>query len=245
MLSHNASIAVVALLVGVGGYALLRTENVPAATPALRASNQAPLVDERASTGMAAPLPAGASTSLPPGHPPIGGAGGSGGGGMGVAGSAGAAGMPVANDDPATLKWTAPATWKVLPNPSSMRLATYRVPRAGGDAEDTEVSVSRAGGTPDANIERWLGQFDDRGKETRSESTVKGLKITVVDVSGSYLGSGMTPGAAPAAHPGWALLAAIIEGPGVPYFVKITGPAATVRSARPGLDALLASLAPS
>jgi hypothetical protein len=243
MLSHNASIAVVAVIVGVGGYALLRTEGAPAATSASSASNQVPLFDEHARSGMAAPLPVGASTSLPPGHPPIGTAGG----GMGMANGAASAGagMPLANDDPATLQWTAPAAWKVLPNPSSMRLATYRVPRAGGDTEDTEVSVSRAGGTPDANIERWLGQFDDRGKETRSQTTFKGLKITVVDVSGTYLGSGMTPGAAAASHPGWALLAAIVEGPGVPYFVKITGPVATVRSARPGLDALLASLAPS
>jgi hypothetical protein len=243
MLSPNASIAVVAVLVGIGGYAYLRTESAPAATVASPASNQVPLVDERPSRGTAAPLPMGGSTSLPPGHPPI----GAGGGGMaGVGAAAGAsAGMPVANDDPATLRWTAPATWKVLPNPSSMRLATYRVPRAGGDVEDTEVSVSRAGGTPDANIERWLGQFDNRGKETRSETTLKGIHVTVVDVSGTYLGSGMTPGAAAASHPGWALLAAIIQGPGVPYFVKITGPVATVRSARPGLDALLASLAPS
>ncbi len=232
MLSQKASLAIVAVIVGVGGYALLRNDGPPAPAAAIPASNMAPL---------SAPQMAG-TTALPPGHPAIG-AAGSNTSGMGM-GSAGAA-MPLPGDEPATLRWTAPATWKVLPNPSTMRLATYGVPHAAGDSEDTEVSVSRAGGTADANIERWLGQFDNRGKETRTESTRKGLKVTVVDVSGTFLGGGMTPGAAPASHPGWSLLAAIVEGSGTPYFVKITGPAATVRSARPGLDALLASLAPS
>jgi hypothetical protein len=228
MLSQKASLAIVVVIAGVGGYALLRNDGSPTPTAAVPISNMAPL---------RAPTMAGA-TSLPPGHPAIGATSRD---GMGSASAA----MPLASDDPATLRWTVPATWTVLPNPSAMRLATYGVPHAAGDRDDTEVSVSRAGGTADANIERWLGQFDDRGKDTRVESTRKGLTITVVDVTGTFLGGGMTPGAAPASHPGWSLLAAIVEGSGTPYFVKITGPAATVRSARPDLDALLASLAPT
>lgn len=254
MASRNASIAFAAVVVGIGGYALLRPDSLPAATAAAPTSNLAPAGRDTGanqatgSSGIAGPLPMGDSTPLPPGHPPIG-AGGAGAmgamSGMAGGGMTGSAGMPQANDDPATLTWKVPATWKVLPNPSAMRLATYRVPRAPADSDDTDVSVTRAGGTADANIERWLTQFDARGKETRAESTVNGLKVTVVDVSGTYLGSGMTPGAAPGSHAGWSLLAAIVEGPGVPYFVKITGPAASVHAARPAFDALVASVTPS
>jgi hypothetical protein len=227
MPSRNTTIFLATAILGVSAYALLRTENAPVAVAATPRSNLTPLATTNAPTGIPGPLPMGDSTPLPPGHPAIGGA------------------TPATNDDPASLTWTAPAAWKVLPNPNAMRLATYQVPRAAGDSDDADVSVTRAGGTPDANIERWLTQFDDRGKDTRTVSTIRGMKITVVDVGGTYLGSGMTPGAAPVSHRGWALLAAIVEGPGVPYFVKITGPAATVKAARPGFDALLASVTKS
>jgi hypothetical protein len=40
VLSHNASIAVIAVIVGVGGYALLRTETAPAVTAAWDAARQ-------------------------------------------------------------------------------------------------------------------------------------------------------------------------------------------------------------
>jgi hypothetical protein len=124
-----------------------------------------------------------------------------------------------------------------------MRLATYHVPRATGDTEDADVSVTRAGGTTDANIERWLNQFDDRGKDTRASRDVRGLKVTIVDVSGTYLGGGMTAGPSEP-HPGWALLGAVVEAPGTPYFVKFTGPAATVRASRAAFNALIDSLTP-
>jgi hypothetical protein len=99
-------------------------------------------------------------------------------------------------------------------------------------------------GTTDANIERWLNQFDDRGKDTRAKKDVRGLKVTLVEVSGTYLGGGMMNSPS-IPHPGWALLGAVVEAPGTPYFVKVTGPAATVRSARAAFDALIDSLTPS
>jgi hypothetical protein len=125
-----------------------------------------------------------------------------------------------------------------------MRLATYRLPRAPGDAEDADVSVTRAGGTTDANIERWLGQFDDRGKDTRTERAIHGLKVTIVEVSGTYLGGGMMAGAS-TPHAGWALMGAVVEAPGAPYFLKATGPAATIRSAHASFMAMLDSITPT
>jgi hypothetical protein len=126
-----------------------------------------------------------------------------------------------------------------------MRLATYGVPRAKGDVDDAEVSVMRAGGTTDANIERWLGQFTDAGKDVREVNRVAGLTVTVVTVAGTYVGGGMSPGSIAAPHPGWALLGAIVEGEGTPYFFKLTGPQSSVRAARPAFDALVASLHPA
>jgi len=100
------------------------------------------------------------SQQLPPNHPPIGGA-------MGnhAQGGAAAGAMPTAGDmGPAAIAWTAPAEWKVLPNASSMRLATY------GVGNGAELTVVRAGGTTEANIERWSGQFDGSARTARTGS---------------------------------------------------------------------------
>jgi len=50
------------------------------------------------------------------------------------------------------------------------------------------------------------------------------------------------PGAAPpVAHDDYALLGAIVETPGGPWFFKMTGPRATVEAARRGFDDLVDS----
>jgi hypothetical protein len=125
-----------------------------------------------------------------------------------------------------------------------MRKATYTIPRAAGDAEDGELSVSQAGGTVDQNVARWAGQFERRVEDAkRASRTVNGLRVTVVEIHGDY--SGMTmPGApapAPAKKPGWALLGAIVE-TSPPTFFKLTGPEKTVMHARPDFDRLVESL---
>jgi hypothetical protein len=185
---------------------------------------------------------------LPPGHPPTTGAGA-------------AAGMPAghpqvdsmdlpgammgAAESPATdsssLEWKAPARWQVAPNTSSMRLATYRVPRAPGDSEDAELTITQAGGSVEANALRWIGQFDAAGQKTAKRSTRKvgALEIAIVEAQGGTSeGMGMEPRAAS----GRALLGAIVATPGMPHFFKLTGPAKSVLAARAEFDAMIGSL---
>lgn len=176
------------------------------------------------------PVPAQAAVdagSLPPSHPPI----------------PSGARPPSGNEAPA-LAWTVPGGWSTAPNTSTMRLATYHVPAAKGEADETEVTVVRAGGTVEANIDRWVRQFDEAGKDERTVKTVAGLKITFVEVSGSYLGGAMAPQGAPEPRKGWSLLAAIVETPGSPYFFKMLGPTATVKAARETFFGLLDSVTP-
>jgi hypothetical protein len=55
-----------------------------------------------------------------------------------------------------------------------------------------------------------------------------GLALTSVDVSGTYVAE-TSPGSSEHLNkPGFRLRAAVVEGPGGPYFVKLTGPARTV-----------------
>jgi hypothetical protein len=143
---------------------------------------------------------------------------------------------------PSLLTWKAPARWQLVPNASSMRLATYRVPHAPGDAVDAELSVTQAGGSTDANAQRWIGQFDSAGQKPAKVTTrrVGSLDVLVVEVQGTFSG-GM--GQEGRAQPGWALLGAIVSTPGMPHFFKLTGPAKTVSAARGEFDAMLGTLA--
>ncbi len=154
---------------------------------------------------------------------------------------------------PATLKFDPPAGWVSKAPSSTMRLAEFTLPKAPGDAEDASVTVfffgANQGGNVQANIDRWVGQMaqpDGKpSKDVAKTSTAvssAGLKITMVDVSGTYVAE-MTPGAAEHFNkPGWRQIASLIETPGGPYFVKAIGPAATIAKWHDSVRAFLVSL---
>jgi hypothetical protein len=150
----------------------------------------------------------------------------------------------------AGLTFTPPAGWKPVTTTSSMRVAQFTLPRASGDALDAELVVyyfGGSGGTIDANIERWVGQMqqpDGRPSSAemkRQSRTVNGMKVTLVDVPGTYVAEVM-PGS-PQRHnsPNFHLRAAVIETSNGPYFIKLTGPAKTVAAAEKQFEAFLLS----
>ena len=151
----------------------------------------------------------------------------------------------------ATLTFSAPAGWKAAGPSSSMRVAQFVLPRAAGDAADADLVVyyfGGSGGTVDANIERWLGQMQQPGGKPssavarREARSINGLKVTLVDVSGTYVAE-MTPGSAERHNsPNFRLRAAVIETPSGPYFIKLTGPARTVAAAEKAFEQFLGSM---
>ena len=210
------SIAPVALAFVLGGAAVF------AATRSTGDDPQAPIIAKTVPPEPATPV---AEPTLPPNHPPVG---------------ANATSAGAERDDPPSLAWSVPTGWKSVVSASAMRLATYRVPAQKGDSEDADVSVIRAGGSTDANIDRWIHQFEGNPKQVRTQSTVAGFKVTTVEVTGSFMGGGMMGGSGdPKAKPNWALLGAIVETQGSPYFFKMTGPRATVSAARDAFMAML------
>lgn len=167
----------------------------------------------------------------------------------GAAGNAGAAasagGAPVAASAGAKLTWVDPAAWRRRPPSSPMRTAEYGVPGAEGEAECT-VSTFGAGqgGTVEANIDRWVRQFepDDASKAERTTREVGPLRVTIVELAGTFRGMTM-PGAEPAAtKKQQRMRGAIVETSSGPWFIKLTGPDATVKAARADFDALVGSL---
>jgi hypothetical protein len=146
------------------------------------------------------------------------------------------------------LTWTPPKAWSVAPAASSMRVVTYRVPAAAGDAEGGEVAVfffgPGQGGSTNANVDRWVAQFRPE-KGSAAPGKPIGLKVgtipvTIVTAEGTY-SSGM-PGGAMTPKPGWALRGGIAEGAQGPVFFKMVGPKKTVQAATPAFDAFLKTL---
>ena len=145
-----------------------------------------------------------------------------------------------------TLTFTRPAAWADRPPASSMRVAEFVVPRAAGDAEDGELIVYYFGGTGgsvEANLQRWTTQFESSKEPIRTTATVNGLHLTTLDISGTYVAE-VRPGATERHNkPGFRMRATVVETPKGPYFVKLTGPSATVDKAGPAFDQFLQSLA--
>jgi hypothetical protein len=161
------------------------------------------------------------------------------------------AGAQMVRSEAAGLRFSVPSVWPRVPAPSDMRAAQFKVPHADADSEDGELVLfyfgKGQGGSPEQNVERWTSQFTrSDGKPAKDGAvvtirTVNGLKQTSVDVAGTYKPMAMG-GSGGVDKPGWRLLAAVVEGPGGPWFWRLTGPENTVGAAKPQLDALLASL---
>ena len=135
------------------------------------------------------------------------------------------------------LKFTVPAGWVEEERTSSMRVAQYKLPKAEGDTEDASIVLyyfgQGQGGSTAANVERWVGQIKQAdgtaAKDSKQESfEVNGLKVTSVDVSGTYVAE-TAPGSGTFHNkPAYRLRAAVVETPNGAYFVKLVGPEKTV-----------------
>jgi hypothetical protein len=216
MNTRTASVAVVVVLALAGGLAAFQSHTDP--------SVATPLPTAPIATSME-PAP-----RLPPDHPAI----------ASANPHASTFGAPP-TEEHAAIAWTVPPSWRVAPNPSSMRIATYRIAATKGDDEEAELGVTRAGGTAQANADRWVGQFDDAAIASREERTIQGFRVTIVSIAGTFRGDGMM-GAPSPPRPSWALLGAIVETPDSPYFFKLLGPLSTVKTSRLSFDAMIAGL---
>ena len=152
----------------------------------------------------------------------------------------------------AQLNFTAPSTWQTRPAASTMRVAEFVVPKVPGDAEDAELIVyffgASSGGSADANIDRWVGQMEQpdgsasKDKARRDVQTVNGLKVSMVDLTGTYVAE-VRPGATERYNkPNFRLRAAVVETPRGPYYIKMTGPAKTMAAADSDFKKFLATL---
>jgi hypothetical protein len=149
--------------------------------------------------------------------------------------------LAAAAEAPATFevgefKFTRPADWQWVETSSPMRKAQLKIVSA--DKKDTAEVIffyfgEGGGGGTKANIDRWLGQFEEPREKINAkveEATVNGRKVTYVQAEGTYL-SGM-PGGPKTAQKNTMLSGAILESEKGNVFIRTTGPVALVKSSQ-------------
>ncbi len=141
--------------------------------------------------------------------------------------------------------WTVPAGWQPG-SPQPMRVASYTIPAAPG-SEEAGCGVfffgKGQGGSVDENLQRWVGQFEGASTPKKSERTVNGLKVHLIEVAGTYLSPAGPMMQSQGKKSGWRLSGAIVEAPDGLVFFKCVGPAATMQKAQKQIDELLKSVA--
>tara|TARA_Y100000588_G_scaffold166753_1_gene180651 strand:+ start:354 stop:878 length:525 start_codon:yes stop_codon:yes gene_type:complete len=119
-----------------------------------------------------------------------------------------------------------PESWTAEPPSSRMRKAQYK-------NGETEIVVFYfgvgSGGSVDANINRWMGQFKEVKEKLSSEVEQKKFKsavITTLFAKGTYMKG--PPFGQKFEMPNYGMRATIIECEGGPIFIKMTGPVGEV-----------------
>jgi hypothetical protein len=143
------------------------------------------------------------------------------------------------------LAFTAPAGWKKKQPASRIVEAEFEVPAAKGDEQAGRLTAMGAGGTVEANIERWVGQFADSPKPQIDKLTVDGRQVQIVDLSGTYKDTpgGPFAGGRTTLREDYRMLGAIIQTKDAGnYFLKLYGPKATITEAHEGFTQMVKSL---
>ena len=137
------------------------------------------------------------------------------------------------------LRYKTPEGWVSEKPTSSMRVAQFKLPKAEGDTEDASLVLyyfgSGEGGSIRDNIDRWIGQIEQPDGSSSNDKakmetlTPSDLKVTTVDVTGTYTAE-ISPGSGTRHNkPNYRLRAAIVETPKGSYFAKLVGPEKTVK----------------
>lgn len=151
-----------------------------------------------------------------------------------------------------SLTLNAPGEWtKVQPRINFIE-AEFSIPKEEGDPKNGRLTVMGAGGSIQANIDRWYGQFTQPDGSDTSESakveemTIKGMTVHMVDISGTFLdasGGPFNPNAKKVERDNYRMLAAIIQtADNGNYFVKLYGPQATMKKHEEGFTKMIKEL---
>jgi hypothetical protein len=122
----------------------------------------------------------------------------------------------------------------------------FAAPKAEGDETDGRITLMGAGGSVEANIERWTGQFEQPdgapAKAKVTQQKVAGCDVHLLDISGTFKDKPPFSGTE-VKRPGYRMFAAIIASKEQGnYFIKLYGPQRTVTENEKAFSQMIGSL---
>jgi hypothetical protein len=140
------------------------------------------------------------------------------------------------------LRLTAPDAWVRQEPRSEFVTAEFSLPRAEGDETDGRLTVSKAGGGVDANLERWRGQFEGNlTRDVAEDLQVAGLTVKLLDCAGTF-NDQPGPFAPGVQREGYRMIGAVIPTEGQLTFVKAYGPEKTMEKYEQSIRSFLQNL---
>jgi hypothetical protein len=131
--------------------------------------------------------------------------------------------------------------WKKGENPGMMTKAVLTWPVEGGAPIEAKFyDFGGPSGGIEANVTRWISQFEGKPEVKQEELTFGTAKVVLVTASGTFLDGGpMSPTKTP--RPDYTLFGAILAGDQSNVFIKMTGPKAAMAKAQADFKKLATS----
>jgi hypothetical protein len=135
--------------------------------------------------------------------------------------------------DAATVEMVAPAEWKEVEKKS--RILDYEFELRGPEDQVARVTMMLSGGSLQANIDRWVDQFEGAKADAAQieKRDIGGREVHFVQLSGTFkesMGGGPFAPGRVVSRPNYRMLGVIIAGRQQnAIFIKITGPDALVQ----------------
>jgi len=141
----------------------------------------------------------------------------------------------------AGLSFQPPTTWQAVPPASVMRAAQWQIVGKGEVAGQTGEVVAfffgpGAGGDAKANVARWSTTMTTpQGIPAAGQTTTRkigpdgSIAVTELAIYGTYANTMSAPGLPAVPLPNYGLVGIILEYPGGPLFLRLTGPEPLVR----------------
>ena len=142
----------------------------------------------------------------------------------------------------ADLTFNVSEPWKSVPTSSPMRAGTVEATVEGSTTAVHAVFYyfgPGQGGDVDANITRWLGQFQGAPKSSRETLKAGEAEIEIVDATGTFLDGPPMGAKTPKAD--YSLLGAIVPAAEANIFIKLTGPKEDIAKLKDAFRALISS----
>lgn len=127
------------------------------------------------------------------------------------------------HSDSPSMTWTAPDSWKIIPNANRFDRARYEVGDADGEKAIATVTAGIGGSVP-MNVNRWRGQLG-LGAASEDELRAAAIPVATPDSNGVIFDISATDGSRK-------ILAAILPIPSDTYFIKLDGPGTIVDAQR-------------